>query len=501
MNPTFIEVLEDPKLLGQFIGDQKSRRVWKSFWKAVDALEPDDFDLKLFKHATGRSKWPTEPVKEAWVICGVRAGKTENIALRKAYEATFHDHKLSPGERGYYLIVSPTKKQSGILKTYLSSYFNDNDFFRPFLLKETAEEITLTNNVVISCLASDYRSLRGFTGLCATVEEAGYLPFEGSRPAEEVVRALRSRLISTKGRLYSIGSPYGKAGSLFETFKRHYGKDNSSILVWKASSRLMNPTLSKSLIQQAYAEDPEAARADYGGEFRSDIETFVRRKVVEAAVVPGRYELPPMEGVQYVGFCDPSGGTADSMTLAVGHKEGETLVLDCLRESKPPFNPDSVVQEFAETLKRYGLASVTGDRYGGIWPSERFLTHGITYNVSTLAKSDCYREFLPLLNSGQVELLDSDSLVNQLCNLERRVGRGGKDSIDHARGAKDDLANVCAGVLTLLAGKREAVPVFIGWLDGDMNFEPAAFTEQAGQQDQPETTGQQTGSRQPRRIR
>jgi hypothetical protein len=278
---------------------------------------------------------------------------------------------------------------------------------------------------------------------------------------------------------------------LYEVHKRHFGQD-SPILVWKGDSKLMNPTLSDTMIRGLLEEDPEGARADLGFDFRGDIETYVRREIVESCVVPARFELPPIQGVQYTGFCDPSGGTADSMTLGIAHREGETLVLDCLRESKPPFNPDSVVQEFAETLKRYGLTSVTGDKYGGIWPSERFQAHGITYTTSDRAKSDIYREFLPLLNSGQIELLDSERLVNQLCNLERRVGRGGKDSIDHARGAKDDLANVCAGVLTMLAGRKAIGPLFLGFIDPvTMEIEPATRAAQ------PETTG----PRQPRRVR
>ena len=37
-----------------------------------------------------------------------------------------------------------------------------------------------------------------------------------------------------------------------------------------------------------------------------------------------------MPGVRYYAFCDPSGGRSDSMTLAIGHGEGEECaVLDC----------------------------------------------------------------------------------------------------------------------------------------------------------------------------
>jgi hypothetical protein len=35
--------------------------------------------------------------------------------------------------------------------------------------------------------------------------------------------------------------------------------------------------------------------------------------------------------------------------------------------------------------------------------------------------------------------------VAQICGLERRTGRSGKDSIDHAPNGHDDLANAVAG--------------------------------------------------------
>jgi hypothetical protein len=50
-------------------------------------------------------------------------------------------------------------------------------------------------------------------------------------------------------------------------------------------------------------------------------------------------------------------------------------------------------------------------------------------------------------NSGAVDLLEHDRLVMQLTSLERRTARGGRDSIDHAPGAHDDIANSVAGAL------------------------------------------------------
>jgi hypothetical protein len=59
-------------------------------------------------------------------------------------------------------------------------------------------------------------------------------------------------------------------------------------------------------------------------------------------------------------------------------------------------------------------------------------------------------------NSGQAELLDAHRLTTQLCALERRTARGGRDSIDHAPAAHDDVANAVAGALVLARSVTES---------------------------------------------
>jgi hypothetical protein len=220
----------------------------------------------------------------------------------------------------------------------------------------------------------------------------------------------------------------------------------------------MNPTVPEIVIKEAYENDPASAAAEYGAEFRTDVETYISREVVDAAVVPGRRELSPVSGTSYVAFTDPSGGSADSMTLAIAHavKDG-CAVLDAVRERRPPFSPDDVTVEFSALLKSYGVRKVTGDRYCGEWPSERFWAHGIEYAPSEKPKSNIYRDLLPLLNSGKTELLDLPRLVTQLTGLERRTVRGGRDSIDHAPGSHDDVANCVAGSLLLAIAAAPAL--------------------------------------------
>jgi hypothetical protein len=53
----------------------------------------------------------------------------------------------------------------------------------------------------------------------------------------------------------------------------------------------MNPLVPAAVIDDAFEEDPASASAEYGAEFRSDVEAFVSPEAVEAATIPGRLEL------------------------------------------------------------------------------------------------------------------------------------------------------------------------------------------------------------------
>jgi len=161
-----------------------------------------------------------------------------------------------------------------------------------------------------------------------------------------------------------------------------------------------------------------------------------------------------LDDVSYFGWCDPSGGRGDAMTLSLAHKEGEKIVVDVIRAKFPPFDPAQAAAEFSEVLKAYGLCEVMGDRYAGAWVENAFLDNDIGYRASELNKSEIYLEFLPLMARGMVELLDHPKMIGELRGLERRSRSGGKDSVDHGPRGHDDLSNSAAGAC-VLAGQDE----------------------------------------------
>ena len=132
----------------------------------------------------------------------------------------------------------------------------------------------------------------------------------------------------------------------------------------------------------------------------------------------------PAAGVTYRAFVDPSGGSEDAMTLAIAHKTtkpDERVIVDAVREVRPPFSPSAVVDDFAVLLKSYRVSKVVGDHYGGEFVKEPFRKHGISYEVCKQPKSDLFRDMLPLLNAGHITLPRHDRLIAQIVGLERRV--------------------------------------------------------------------------------
>ena len=115
-------------------------------------------------------------------------------------------------------------------------------------------------------------------------------------------------------------------GLLWEMYRRHFGQDGD-VLVWQAPTVAMNPGVPAHVIANAYAEDEAAAAAEYGAEFRRDIEAYVSREVLDAVVVPGWHELPGVGDTAYAAFVDPSGGSQDSMTLAIAHQGPEGVAV------------------------------------------------------------------------------------------------------------------------------------------------------------------------------
>jgi len=152
--------------------------------------------------------------------------------------------------------------------------------------------------------------------------------------------------------------------------------------------------------------------------------------------------------------------------MGIAHKNADSghIILDRVEEKKPPFEPKTVVREFSNIFKEYGIYSIEGDSYAGDWVVSAFKDEDLRLEPSKKNKSEIYLDFEPLLAQGQVELLDNRTLFEQLRGLERRTKTGGRDKVDHFPGASDDVCNSAAGACVMANLKPNRMREII-WLD------------------------------------
>ena len=457
-----IEAWESPDFFRPLFGkDLDSWRAWRSFVAALYGLPfESEEEALLYQLGTLRETVPEGGFSEAYCVCGRRGGKSRITSLIAAFEAVLGNwrEKVAPGERAWIFVIATDKDQAKIILSYTLAFIRlfDNPKAkdrkdRSLIESETMDEIHLTNGVSIAVKACTFRASRGYSTCCVVADELAFWRDEQSaNPATAVITSILPGLIPG-ARLIGISTPYAKFGYLWQVFREHYGKEDSDILVWKASTLEMNPTYDAALIKRLSARDPALA-AEYAAEFREDVSAFLPLELIELSAV--RKQALPEPGRAYTAFVDPSGGRSDSMTLAICHAEGEKIIVDRMVERQPPFDPQEVVREFSDLIKAYGLHRATSDRYGGIWVSDSFQKQGIRMDMSDLSASDIYLNFAALLSSGRVELIDDERLTLQLQTLERRTGHSGKDSVDHPPGLHDDLANAVAGAVVLASHDR-----------------------------------------------
>jgi hypothetical protein len=425
----------------------------------------------IYRACTGRTTWPTIQSRLVSLIVGRRGGKSYITAIIGIYLACCRTYKVKLGTTGMVMILARDKEQAGVIRNYILAFLKAVPELAEMLSDTpTKTSIELRNGLVIEVRAVSEGGTRGYTVVAVLADEIAFWPTdpESAKQDKKVLRALRPAMFGVKPKpmIVMLSSPYAQRGVLHENHRKHYGKDDAKGFIWQADTLSMRPEQDDELLEEIrdhYEDDPDSAKAEYGAEFRSDLESIFTLTSVQGVGQPGRVEQPRNMRYAYRAFVDPSGGSSDSYVLAIAHDEvrmvdGEKVtfaILDKVKEWVPKFDPEEVSKEVVQICKDYGVRKVTGDAYGGEWPRDPLKKRDIDYELSKMSRSELYLASVAVINSKRCELLDLDhhkKMLNQFVNLERRVGRTGKDTIDHPPGSHDDVANAVAGAL-VTAGK------------------------------------------------
>ncbi|MGA8651933.1 MAG: hypothetical protein WB677_15195 [Xanthobacteraceae bacterium] len=469
--------LFDTRLLGGPFQSQ-SFWTWKTVAKLIDG-EPlrEQREIELFHHCTGRSQLPTNPVRRLIALVGRRGGKDRFMSAvavwRAALCADWEKH-ISAGEQAVVLLLGADRKQAGILRRYCEGLLRS-----PLLAQEvtrrTDEVIEFRNGASLEIATNDARLVRGRSAIAVLGSECAHWRTDehAASSDEEVVDAAEpSMAMCPDGGVLLLGSSvHRKKGYMYRKFKQLHGNEDTDDICWFAPSAIMNPKLPQDIVERALAEDAAKAGAEYLNRWRDDLSDFIPLDVVESCSDFGVHERPPQQGIHYVAYCDPAGGTgSDSFTIAIAHREYDkagTVRVDLLRERKPRFVPAVVISEYAPLLRLYGITEVQGDKFAGGFHADEWQRNGISFKACANSTAENYLHALPMLLSGRARLLDNSMLRGQLVGLERHVQAGGRETVTHAHvaSAHDDLAASVCGAL-VAAGDRLAYDTSYAWVGG-----------------------------------
>ena len=434
----------------------------------------NDREREIFKTLTGLERETLEQADE-WVACkGRRSGGTSAAARMLVYLAALCDYSdcLDPGEAGVALFLATTTQQANVAFQRASGIIQASPLLRSMVVKETQDDIILSNRVCLSVRPASARSLRGVTLVALCADEAAHFFDEGNVSAGEVLGSCRPALATTGGLCVITSSPWRAEGEFYELHQKYFANYNADkVLVSHSTSRQTNPDLPQSVIDRAMARDPLKARCEYLSEFREDVSDYVPRAIIESAVDVGVLSRLPVPGIRYVAFCDAasgispaSGGTAkgDAFALAIGHRgPDDSIIIDLVYAKQPPFNASACVAEISALARSYFCDTMTSDRYSQGFMQAELQRNGLTWQPSAHDKSGLYSIALPLFTSGKIRLVDDRATVEQFLLLERKPTSGNRDRIDARGGRSEDSANAVAGCASLLTQQNSSAENWI----------------------------------------
>ena len=310
---TVVEALHDRRLLGGLatFRDLRSWGRWLVFYKAVYGRPLDREERAIYEHHTHRSTYtpPAGGFPESAAIVGRQSGKSRIAGVTISCEGL----SAPPQADSDVYSLAVAQDHRGATRTllrYARGPFEQLPSLKPLVAHRTTDTLTLTSGMVIASYPCRPAALRGLRARVAVADELAFFRNTEGNPVDtEMLRALRPTLATTGGKLIILSSPYGQSGALWQVHRAHFGREDSTTLVWPGSAPEMNPTLPADYLARMEQDDPEAYRSEVLGEFRAGLTQLFTPEAIDACVERGVRERPKADPGTYVAFCDPSSGS------------------------------------------------------------------------------------------------------------------------------------------------------------------------------------------------
>ena len=477
-----------------FAGD--SWGIWRIVAKSIFAEPLTDGELQIFTKHTGRTLAQSTPAREVWLACGRRAGKDYFVAALVVWLACYRRYPLKLGDLGRVMLLAVDSDQADVLMSYVSELVDSIPRCAALVKKRSVKygsrRIEFSTGIEILIKVADRRRVRGRTLVACVADEIAHWFSDEHHvnPDKEVLKAIRPSMLGMPGALLlCISSPHRRAGELWETDQRVWGKNGDPVLFWRAATWEMRPDTPGHRAQYpTFQDELEAEKtrdlsefnSEYGAQYRLDLEDYLTLEQIQAVTVD-RDAIEWTDGMKAFAFLDGAGGEGqDSQALAIAIAlPGGRAALAKVLEWRPPFDHASTIPVIAATCRDYRVHRVTGDNFGGGMAKSALAPHRLSYEMTPLTSTKIYQAFAAAVTGKRVELLGAGRTaqrgLQQLVQLERRLGG---EKIVHPNFGHDDVAVVIAGACLLALDAAKSFPPLVSsytqntagqrWIDGQL---------------------------------
>jgi len=437
----------------------------------------------IFQTIAGGIPYPNHPFIQMILAKGVRAGGNTRIEipvlLYEALYGTWKRRKAGEQTRTMLLMSQNMRGATGAAFDILQQTIRDAKLAGATVSTKT-EEIVFTNGVKVVVLPNTLDSARGVGSPIVSMDECGVWQSAGkANDGAEILAQLQGRIFGLKGaKIMMVSSFYLTSGFFYDEWKAGFGQVHPDMIVFRAPTRLMNPSAEtdEHLATMKRLMNPARFRRDFLCEPSERVTGFLDPELVDAAVDRGVLVRPPMAGVSYICGVDvagaASGPRADSFALSIIHEDDDgNAVQDVSAEwnkkGDSEKNSYKIMDQMAALAKSYGCTLMYGDNYAAGYPRIHFHQHHALKYIETNDahqvhrdirgnKSDCYEQTERFLLAGTLRLLDDPVTIAQFKLLDRVLTDGGKSRIDHPSGSAmhDDRANALAVAILGLGNER-----------------------------------------------
>lgn len=461
---------------------------------------------------------------ELVLVLGRRSGKSAISSMVASYEAY---KLLSRGHpQSYYgmpsgadiriMAVANDKEQASIIYGDIQSHVESVDYFKSSLANQTQTFIRFrTENdkkkygkngkstISVTFKSSIAKGLRGRAVICGILDEVAFFGRDGKASADEIYRALYPSTAQfsprdpqdknipigpTEGRMILISSPDAREGLFYDMHETGMSgrKGSENMLVIRAPTWEVNPTLAVSYYETEYAKNPAAFVTEHGAEFSDRVRGFIEdpkvlTDCINPTLMPQTRGIPREPHFAGLDFALVNDGTSISLTKIVNSKV-ELAYHEVWYAGVPwktsnphltsPITPyahklqtetrldmDEIVEWIHQLSKLFYIHSGIFDQWAGIVFEQVLHKKGLRQfsmkNFSTYDSSSMFQNFKMLMYNNQFSLYDypsnpSDNIHSPLVSelLELQTSSVGKNLISveapKVIGKHDDMSDSLA---------------------------------------------------------